>query len=704
MAANLIACIENEGLAPAPTAGIDWHGVARNALLSRALDDLEELRLLPGRQVLYQFCARGHEVTQSLLGIALTGARDAVASYYRTRPLMLSLGLPLEDALASTMMRTGGVSGGRDIGVIFNLPRRDGPCVLPGAGGVGSQFTPAVGWAQSLQYRAEVLGDATAVGSIAVATGGEASVASNGFWAALNVATTQRLPILFYIEDNGYGISVPSTMQTPGGDIACNLSGFSNLAVFSAAGDEPWQALHDIHRAVAHVRSGSGPALVRMRVPRLSGHSGQDNQSYKSEAEVAAERARDPLRALQRWLVPQICSPQDWAELEQEAQSRVEAALEAVTRRPSPPGDAATWAVFTPRNEHGEWLLQQQGGLRGDGVFPQAGNPTAHPSGPRINMVAAIRRTLEVELASNPRVLVYGEDVGLKGGVHAVTQGLQQRFGTSRVFDTSLNEEGIIGRAIGLAAAGLMPVAEIQFRKYADPAAEQLHDIGTLRWRTHNRFAAPVVVRMPGGYFKCGDPWHSQCNEVEFVHAIGWQVAMPSNAEDAVGLLRSALRSNEPTIFFEHRAMLDAAWARRPYPGDDYIIEFGRGRTVIQGERATVVTWGAMTERCQHAIEKHSLDAELIDLRTVAPWDRELVLASVRRTGRCIVVHEDTITAGFGAEIVAVIAREAFYALDAPIERLAMPDIPSPHSPTLLEAVLPDVPRIAEAIRLLIEA
>jgi 2-oxoisovalerate dehydrogenase E1 component len=257
---------------------------------------------------------------------------------------------------------------------------------------------------------------------------------------------------------------------------------------------------------------------------------------------------------------------------------------------------------------------------------------------------------------------------------------------------------------VGMALAGLAPVAEIQFRKYADPAAEQLNDCGTMRWRTNNRFAAPIVVRMPGGFFKCGDPWHSQTNEVAWVHGVGWRVAMPSNAEDAVGLLRAAMRGNDPTIFFEHRAMLDGAWARRPYPGDDFVVPFGVARRVREGSELTVVSWGAMVERCEQAAAASLVDVELIDLRTLSPWDREAVLTSVRKTRRCLIVHEDTFTAGFGAEIAAVLAKEAFYFLDAPIERVTMPDIPNPHSPVLLEAAVPTAASITYAIRNLASA
>ncbi len=694
----LMSAVQSVANEPASAPPVDWHRLVTTVMRSRALDDLEESRLLPARKVLYQFSARGHDVTQALLGQFLTGERDGVGVYYRSRPLALALGLELDDALASTMMRSGSMSEGRDIGVVFNLPRRGGPCILPACGGVGAQYTPALGWAQALVFRANSLGEDAAADSIAVAHGGEASTATNGFWAALNVATTRQLPLLFYIEDNGYGISVPSTFQTPGGDIGANLRSFRGLTVLDGDGAHPAEAARLIHQAVSRVRTQRAPVFLRLTVPRLAGHSGQDTQAYKSTDEVAQERARDPLLALHEMLVPAQFSEHDWRELEAGARAEVECALQRVEARSLPLAADATRHVYGESNDVDDPRLQRQGGLRPEGLQAPAGVPIAAPTGLRINMVTAIRRTLEHELTINPRALVFGEDVGRKGGVHGATLGLQERFGAERVFDTSLSEEGIIGRATGMALAGLLPVPEIQFRKYADPATEQLNDCGTMRWRTANRFAAPMVVRMPGGYFKCGDPWHSQSNEVQFVHAIGWRVAMPSNAEDAVGLLRSALRGNDPVIFFEHRAMLDAAWARRPYPGDDYMIPFGQARILRAGDALTVVSWGAMVERCLEAAEQSGVGAEVIDLRTLAPWDREAVLASVRRTRRCLIVHEDNGTAGFGAEIAAVLAREAFFDLDAPVERVTMPDVPSPHSPVLLEAVLPGVEGIARAM------
>ena len=687
----------------APTSAPDWRRVAALAQASRALDDIEESRLLPERKVLYQFSARGHELAQILLGLQLTDSHDGVGAYYRSRPLMLALGVSLEEAAAGPLARSGSFSGGRDIGVVFNLPGRGGATVLPGCGGVGTQYTPAAGWAQAIRYRHEVLADASYARSIAVVLGGDASTATNGFWSALNIATTLQLPLLFLIEDNAFGISVPARLQTPGGNIAANLRSFGGLILMDGDGSDPRAAATLTAEAVARVRTERAPLLLRLTVPRLSGHSGQDTQAYKSAHTLSDERARDPLKRLHEFLVPAAIPEPEWARLEQEARRAVEEAITSALARPAPDPRELTRHVFsasvTASSVTATPAPQEQGGLLPEGFVFAPSSAVATPQGPRINMLTAIRRTLDVELALNPRMLVFGEDVGPKGGVHGATLGLQDKYGAQRVFDTSLSEEGIIGRAVGMALAGLLPVAEIQFRKYADPAAEQLNDCGTLRWRTRNRFAAPIVVRMPGGFFKCGDPWHSQTNEVAWVHGVGWRVAVPANAEDAVGLLRAALRGNDPVIFFEHRAMLDGASARRPYPGDAFVLPFGQARTVRSGTELTVVSWGAMVERCEQAAERSHVDAEVLDLRTLSPWDREAVRASVEKTHRCLIVHEDNLSAGFGAEIAATLAQESFFSLDAPLERLAMPDIPSPHSPVLLEAAVPGVAQITQAIQ-----
>ncbi len=675
----------------APDASIDWRRVAYLVSLSRALDEMEETRLVPEKKVLYQFSARGHELGQILLGCRLDQPTDAICGYYRSRPILLSLGVDLADALGSAMGRAGGYSDGRDIGVVFNYPNRSGPPALPMCGGVGAQYTPTAGWAQAIEYHRNVLKDPAYDTAIAVVLGGDGSVASNGFWAALTIATTQKLPMLFYVEDNGFGISVPSTFQTPGGNIAANLASWQGLTIFSGDGADPAEAARLVDEAVTHVRENRRPALLRLVVPRLQGHSFQDTQAYKSKDVIGSEWARDPLPRLKSWLVPDLLAEGEWAAIEERARSDAEDGRARAEARAVAEPESVLRNVFF---ENG--AMQAMGGQWSRGYVPPACTDIPSPSGQRINMVTAIRRTLEHELEINPRVVLFGEDIGPKGGVHAVTLGLQDKFGAGRVFDTSLSEEGIVGRAVGMALAGLMPVPEIQFRKYAEPATEQINDCGTMRWRTNNRFVAPMVLRVPGGFFKCGDPWHSQTNEVAFVHNPGWKVAVPSNAEDAVGLLRTALRGNDPVIFFEHRAMLDDAWARRAYPGDDFTLPFGRAKTTLPGNDITIVTWGAMVPRCEAAAEGRS--ADVIDLRTLMPWDKEAVLESVRRTRRCLIVHEDLKSAGFGAEIAAVVADEAFMELDAPVLRLTMPDIPSPHNPVLLEWALPSVARIRAKI------
>jgi 2-oxoisovalerate dehydrogenase E1 component len=677
----------------------DWHEIARLALLSRTLDRIEEKELYPAGHVVYQFSAIGHELGQLLLGQLLTHSLDAVGSYYRSRPLLFALGLTAEEALASGMGRSGGVSNGRDVGVVYNLPARGRATVLPAAGDVGNQYTPAAGWAQAIQYRVHHLGEQEHAGSIGVACGGDGSVAANGFWSAVTMATTLQLPLLFYIEDNGYAISVGSELQTPGGDICANLAAFGGLALASGDGTDPAEAAMLVAQAVAHVRAGGGPFLLRLRVPRLSGHSVMDNQAYKSAETRSAELARDPLPRLRDYLVPALFSADSWDTLAADTEAALRRALADVLEQPKADPAAITRYAFAVPDDPATvgWRTPA------DALADTTTRPEP-PDNRRLNMVQAVQRTLDVELGRNPRLLVFGEDVGVKGGVHVATQGLQAAHGPQRVFDTSLSEEGIIGRSLGLAAAGLLPVPEIQFRKYADAAMEQLHNLGTVRWRTHNRFAAPVVVRTAGGFGrKLGDPWHSVTNEALFAHAVGWQVAFPSNAEDCVGLLRMALRSDNPTFFLEHRAQLDAAWARRPYPGDRFIVPFGRGRLLTDGDRLTVVTWGAMAERCEQAAlgleSRWRGTVEVIDLRSLIPWDREMVLESVRKTGKCLVVHEDIGVAGFGAEVVATVVAEAFDFLDGPVQRVTAPAIPVPYDTALMQAVVPSLERISAAMR-----
>lgn len=661
---------------------IDWTAVARTVLTSRAIDTIEETELVPQGLVTYQFSARGHDMIQAILSEQITHPHDGATVYYRSRPFVLGQGLTPEESMAASMARSGGVHGGRDIGVVHFLRPRGRGTVLPASGDVGAQYSPAIGWAQSILYYANVLGDESYKGAIAVALGGDGSVAANGFWAALNAATTQKLPLLFFIENNGYGISVTGDYQTPGANIAKNLASFGNLKIFDGDGTDPQQASKLITDAVSYVRSWSGPALIHLTIPRLEGHSFVDTQSYKSKELLEQERANDPLEKLKKFVQGRIMSQKQWETLEAEVTSEVAAARDRAKASPVPDTSTVMQHVFSTSQ-------------------PQI-NPTKD-EGVRMNLQDAVRKTLEVELARNPKLLIFGEDVGAKGGVHGATVDLQHKFGKDRVFDTSLSEEGIIGRSVGMAFSGLKPVPEIQFRKYADPATEQINDAGTVRWRTRSEFVADMVVRIPAGYAKkTGDPWHSVSGEAAFAHQIGWRIAFPSNAEDAVGLLRTALRSSDPTFFFEHRALLDTPQGRANYPGDEFMVPFGKARIVREGADVTIVTWGAMVSRAEDAATASGASVEVIDLRTVMPWDKAAVLASVRKTSKAIVLCEDNWTANMAAEIAATITQEAFEALDAPVERLSTPDVPIPYNVGLMDVVLPSVEKITETITKLV--
>lgn len=673
----------------------EWLDVARTVLASRMIDEIEEVELVPAGKVTYQFSAKGHELVQAILGHRLTQGHDAATVYYRSRPFVIAAGMTFEQAFAGPLANQGSRSGGRDIGVVHHLPNVNGVAVLPASGDVGAQYTPCVGWAQSIMYHVEVLKNPEWKGAIAVALGGDGSTATNGFWAALNIATTQNLPMMFFIEDNGWGISVPSEFQTPGSNIAQNLASFSNLRIVDIDGTNPDEADRMISKSISHVREGKSPALVRVRVPRICGHSGADNQSYKSDEQKAEDAQRDPVVHLREYLIKKgYFNEGSWIEFSKDVEVEVREGCSAALSHPEPDESL----VFLHKFYDGKAPFH--GGLLAENLSMPEGSEELNENGPRINLIEAVKRTLEKELEINDRLLVFGEDVGVKGGVHGATVDLQIKFGERRVFDTSLSEEGIIGRAVGMAYAGLMPVPEIQFRKYLDPAMEQINDGGTIRWRTNGDFGAPMVVRIPVGFSKrTGDPWHSVSGESIFAHTIGWKIIMPSNAQDAVGLLRTALRGQDPTFFLEHRAIQDTSPGRGVYPGDEYVIPLGNARIVRAGSKITIVTWGEMVHRVSSLVESEGFDAEIVDLRTIVPWDREAVLLSVKKTGRCLIVHEDGLTCGFGAEISATVTSEAFQFLDAPVMRLAPADVPIPYNRALMEVVIPSAKVISEKIR-----
>jgi 2-oxoisovalerate dehydrogenase E1 component len=675
-----------------------WLALLERALISRAMDDLEvtkEYRPNPDKphegKLKFQFGAKGHEIPQLIAAALLNHPHDGATVYYRSRPLMLGVGLTPFEAFASNMHKLEGVSGGRDIGVVFNHKQPGGVTVLPASGDVGAQFTPAVGWAQAVQYRATELGQEEYAGAIALAHAGDGATSTNGFWSAINIAAPRHLPYVMLIEDNRYALSVPWRYQSGSPSIVENLRNFQDLNIQSVEGSDILALYQALYSAITGARGGGGAQMVHVKVPRLTGHNWQDPAAYKSADEKEEDSRRDPLTRLITYLQEEhgVSAVQVDTLREQATDFAGEQAEAAWERGSDPQGDDATTHLFSSSKFN-----------------VQSSNP-AITEGPRLTMQQAIKQALEDEMAHDPTILVFGEDVGAFGGVHRVTDGLQARFGEARCFDTSLNEEGIIGRSIGMALNGLRPVPEIQFRKYADPAHEQITDAGSVRWRTHGRFGGPIVLRIPVGYqLMGGDPWHAVCGEAVFAHLPGWQIAYPSNAADTVGLLRTALRGDDPVVFLEHRLLYRYREANRPYPGADYMVPFGKAAQVREGDDALIVTWGDTVYRSIEAAnavaQSTGAQTRILDLRTVVPWDKDTVMQTVKDIGRVLVVHEDTMTCGFGAEIAAQIADEAFVYLDAPVKRVACADVPSPTHHNLFDAVMPTARKIQASLEELV--
>ncbi|MCC6011578.1 pyruvate dehydrogenase [Candidatus Caldipriscus sp.] len=626
---------------------MDWGKVAYFCLLSRFMDLKERSERLP-----MSFPAMGHELVQVLTALLMEHEKDAASVYYRSRPLALALGIKPEDIFYANMGK------GRDVGMMYYLRGK----ILPTVGDVGGQFPKAVGWAQAIRYKGWD-------GAVAVAMGGDGSVASSGFWSALNIATTLNLPMVFVIEDNGWGIGVPSYLQTPGGNIAENLRSFKNLTVLEGRGYIPEETYSVLKEGFGIARKNRA-VLIRFEVARIEGHSISDRQEYRSREEIEKSREKDPIVYLRNLV-------ENWEEVESRAKEDVERAWEEAKRREGERGNLKKHIFF-----EGEFA-------QGDKVREFKMNK--HP---KMKMALAIRKAMEEALEENEDVLIFGEDVGLKGGIYGITRGFMERFGERRVFDTSLNELGIVGRAEGMVYAGLKPIAEIQFRKYADEARQAIHNIGFVRWRTNNAFSAPIILRIPVGFLRgISDPWHSFSAEQEFLHMFGWKIAYPSNAEDAYYLLKEALSMNDPVIFLEHRELYFSKLAEREI--SEY-LPFGKGRVVKGGNSLTIVSWGYTLYEALEGVK--DMDVEVIDLRTLKPWDEELVFESVKKTGRLLVVHEDSLTCGFGAEIVSRVVEETFESLKIAPKRLAVPDVPIPFSQELFNLAYPTSDKIRKIV------
>jgi 2-oxoisovalerate dehydrogenase E1 component len=626
---------------------MDWGKVAYFCLLSRFMDLKEKSERLP-----MSFPAMGHELVQVLTALLMEHEKDSASVYYRSRPLALALGMKVEDIFYANMGR------GRDVGMMYYLRGK----ILPTVGDVGGQFPKAVGWAQAIRYKGWD-------GAVAVAMGGDGSIASSGFWSALNIATTLNLPMVFVIEDNGWGIGVPSYLQTPGGNIAENLKSFKNLTVLEGRGYIP-EETYGVLKDGFEIARKNRAVLIRFEVARIEGHSISDRQEYRSREEIERSREKDPIVYLRNLV-------ENWEEVESRAKEDVERAWEEAKRREGERGNLKKYIFF-----EGEFA-------QGDKVREFKMNK--HP---KMKMALAIRKAMEEALEENEDVLIFGEDVGLKGGIYGITRGFVERFGERRVFDTSLNELGIVGRAEGMAYAGLKPIAEIQFRKYADEARQAIHNIGFVRWRTNNAFSAPIILRIPVGFIRgISDPWHSFSAEQEFLHMFGWKIAYPSNAEDAYYLLKEALSMNDPVIFLEHRELYFSKLAEREI--SEY-LPFGKGRVVKRGNSLTIVSWGYTLYEALEGVK--DMDVEVIDLRTLKPWDEELVFESVKKTGRLLVVHEDSLTCGFGAEIVSRVVEETFENLKIAPKRLAVPDVPIPFSQELFNLAYPTSDKIRKVV------
>ncbi len=676
----------------------------RLMVLSRRIDD-KEIQLKNQSLIFFQISGAGHEAVLAAAGMALRPGYDWFYPYYRDRALCLALGVtPYEMFLSGVGAKEDPSSGGRQMPSHWGHRRHN---IVSGSSPTGTQCLHAIGSAEagilydripSIEGRdGQFHRDEVVYVSI-----GEGASSEGEFWESLNAACLGRLPVVYLVEDNGYAISVPVEVQTAGGDLSRLVASFPGLLVQSIDGTDLLDSYRAMTEAVAYARARKGPALVHARVTRPYSHSLSDDEKlYKTADERAAEATRDPIAKLAAFIKAEgLATDADLLGIAQDVLAEVNA--------------AADLAIAAPRPEASSVMLH---------VYSQDVDPTSpafctapSPQGKPDTMVAAINRTLKDEMAREPRIVVFGEDVADasradaltsvsgKGGVFKVTHGLQRAFGPVRVFNSPLAEAAIIGRAIGMAVRGIKPVVEIQFFDYIWPAMMQMRDeMSMLRYRSNNEFACPIVIRTAiGGYLRGGAPYHSQSGESIFAHCPGIRVVFPSNAQDAAGLLRTAIRCDDPVLFLEHKHLYRQTYNKGEYLGPDYMVPFGSSSVRRDGADLVVITWGALVQRSLLAAqqaEKDGISVMVIDLRTTAPYDWAGITAAVTKTNRVIIAHEDQLTCGFGAELSARIADELFEHLDAPIRRVAALDAPVAYHPDLEEAILPQSADVLRAIR-----
>ena len=681
----------------------------RLALTSRRIDD-REIQLKRQNRIFFQISGAGHEAVQVAAAMVMKPGVDWLFPYYRDRALCLGLGVtPLEMLLSATGAKAGEASAGRQMPSHWGSRRLH---VFTTSSPTGSECLPGVGAAEAGRFLARPESrpflsatSGLARDEVSVVTIGDGATSEGEFWEALNAATTRKLPVLFLVEDNGFAISTPVEVNTPGGSISKVVRGYPGLFLAEVDGCDFLASYDALKWAFAYCRERKGPALVHAHVVRPYSHSlSDDDRLYRTEEERKKDAERDPLARMEALLLENgALDAERLAALKAEVDAEVSAAADAAVASPQPDASELFAHVFSPDVDPTSSAFDTEDAP----AF--AGSPTT--------MVDLINAALKDEMRRDGRVVVYGEDVADatraevlgeckgKGGVFKVTSGLQKAFGGERVWNAPLAEATIVGTAIGWAARGLKPVVEIQFFDYIWPAMQQLRDeLANVRWRSGGTWKCPVVVRVAiGGYLTGGGPYHSQSGEVTFAHIPGLRVAYPSNALDANGLLRTAIRCDDPVLFLEHKHLYRQTHNKGANPGPDYMVPFGKAKTVRPGTDATLVTYGATVFRSLVAARKIAEDSgkevEVIDLRTLSPYDFDAIAASVKRTSRLLVVHEDWQTHGFGAEVAARAADELFEHLDAPVRRLGAKDVFCGYAPQLEDATLPQSGDIEKALR-----